>query len=209
MTEISPTGQIFVISAPSGAGKTSLVNAILKRDAGIATCVSHTTRPIRSGELDGENYHFVNSQQFMELVKNEGFVEHATVFGYEYGTSKAALENTINNGSDVILEIDWQGAQQVRKTHTNCKSIFILPPNRSALRSRLDSRGKDSEQVIQSRLDEAASEMAMYKDFDYILVNDEFESALENLLSIINSSRLETNAQSARLGSLIKELTSN
>ena len=206
MRILSSSNQIFVISAPSGAGKTSLVDALLNKDTNIVGCTSHTTRPIREGEIDGENYHFVNESEFVNLIKNNYFVEYANVFGYRYGTSELELENTLNAGLDVILEIDLQGAEQVRKVYDNCSSIFILPPSLSELEERLRSRGKDTPEFIKARSQEAVKEIKQCDNFDYVIVNDDFDKALQELVTIINSARLETGKQLLKLAPLIKNL---
>tara|TARA_B100000686_G_C16730127_1_gene940172 strand:- start:915 stop:1547 length:633 start_codon:yes stop_codon:yes gene_type:complete len=206
MRILSSSNQIFVISAPSGAGKTSLVDALLNKDTNIVGCTSHTTRPLREGEINGENYHFVDDSEFMKLIKNNQFIEYANVFGFRYGTSELELEKTLNAGLDVILEIDWQGAEQVRNAYNNCSSIFILPPSLSALEERLRSRGKDTAEVIKARSQEAAREIKQCDNFDYVIVNDDFNKALQELVTIINAVRLETGKQRLKLASLLRNL---
>ena len=189
-------GTLFIISAPSGAGKTSLVAELLKRLDNIQVSVSHTTRSSRSGETDGLDYHFVSHQQFETMVEEQQFVEHAKVHHNYYGTSEEWLKNTLHSGIDVILEIDWQGAQQVRNKFPNSKSIFILPPSKQALLDRLKGRGQDSDAVIQQRYAAAKEEMSHYNEANYLVINDQFELACMQLQSIIEAKRSEVNNQS-------------
>jgi guanylate kinase len=189
-------GTLFIISAPSGAGKTSLVAELLKRLDNIQVSVSHTTRSSRSGETDGLDYHFVSHQQFETMVEEQQFVEHAKVHHNYYGTSEEWLKNTLHSGIDVILEIDWQGAQQVRNKFPNSKSIFILPPSKQALLDRLKGRGQDSDAVIQQRYAAAKEEMSHYNEANYLVINDQFELACMQLQSIIEAKRSEINNQS-------------
>jgi guanylate kinase len=198
-------GTLFIVAAPSGAGKSSLVNALLEREPGIALSVSHTTRPPRPGDRDGVHYHFVNRGQYDELVKRDAFLEHAEVFGNGYGTSLAAVEPLLAAGRDVLLEIDWQGAQQVRKK-MSCVSIFILPPSREELLRRLRTRGSDSEAVIARRTAEARVEMAHCKEFDYVVVNDRFEDALSDMQAIVTAQRLRCACQLKRHEALLADL---
>ena len=180
------------MGAPSGAGKTSLVNALLQQSKGIQACVSHTTRGKREGEIEGVNYHFVDKETFLEMVKQSHFLEHAEVFGNYYGTSQKWVEDTLKHGTDVILEIDWQGAEQARKKLSDQVSIMILPPSLAELENRLRSRGKDSEDVILRRLSSARAEMSQAKNFDYLIVNEDFKSAADELASIITAERTRT-----------------
>jgi len=182
-------GTLFIISAPSGAGKTSLVTEILARMNNIQASVSHTTRAARSGETDAVNYHFVSEQTFHSMVADNAFLEHAEVFGNFYGTSKQWVQETLNAGTDVILEIDWQGAEQVRQQLAQSKSIFILPPNKQALRERLNGRGQDDIDVINKRIAAATEEMSHYVEADYLVINDDFDLALEQLKGIISAQR--------------------
>ena len=200
------SGTLYVISAPSGAGKTSLVNALINTCEGIKVSVSHTTRPIRPGEEDGVNYHFASQEQFQAMLGNADFLEQAEVFGNYYGTSKTWVEAQLREGIDVILEIDWQGAQQVRQSVPGTESIFILPPSQSALRERLRGRGQDSDEVIQNRMDQAQQEMSHYVEYDYIVVNDDFDVALQQLKTIMLAKRLRIERQLQDQESLIKEL---
>jgi len=183
------TGHLFVIAAPSGGGKTSLVNELLRRDPRLVLSVSHTTRTPRRGETDGQQYHFISSAQFLQMVANHEFMEHARVFDHYYGTNKQAVTQQLAGGQDVILEIDWQGARQVRHEFPTCCSIFILPPTLETLRHRLMSRGQDSDAVILRRMRAAQAEISHWAEFDQLVVNDDFDTALEELAAIINDCR--------------------
>jgi guanylate kinase len=176
--------RLFVVSAPSGAGKTTLVRALLERETKLTVCVSHTTRKPREHEINGRDYHFVPAERFRELIAQDGFIEHAQVFDNYYGTSRMALEQAFGDGFDVVLEIDWQGAAQVRARMPGCTSVFVLPPSRAALEQRLKARRTDSPDVIQRRLRDAVGDMSHYRDFDYVIVNDDFETALRDLQAI-------------------------
>ncbi|HSS06616.1 MAG TPA: guanylate kinase [Rhodanobacteraceae bacterium] len=200
------TGTLYIVAAPSGAGKSSLVNALLEREHDIVLSVSHTTRPPRPGDVDGQHYHFVNRGLFERLVADGAFIEHAEVFGNFYGTSRAAVEPLLAAGRDVLLEIDWQGARQVRKTYPECVSVFILPPSREELERRLRTRAADSAKTIARRLDESREEISHAGDFDYIVVNDEFADALADLRAIVTSRRLRKEAQCVRHAALIDDL---
>jgi guanylate kinase len=182
-------GTLFIISAPSGAGKTSLVAEILAQINNIQASISHTTRDCRPGEQNGINYHFVDRQQFVNMIENNAFLEHADVFGNYYGTSQEWVEATLKTGTDVILEIDWQGAEQVRSKFADSQSIFILPPSKQALRERLNGRGQDHAEVIEKRFAAATEEMSHYVEADYLVINDDFALALEQLKSIISAQR--------------------
>jgi len=199
-------GSLYTISAPSGAGKTSLVRELVASTDHLQVSVSHTTRGIRPGELDGTNYHFVNQKHFQQMVDQQGFLECAEVFGNHYGTSKQWLNETLDSGIDVILEIDWQGAQQVATAMPETISIFILPPSLPALRERLTSRGQDDEAIINQRMAEATNEMSHYTEAEYLVINDVFADALQDLQRILLSSRLRTKPQQQRHGSLLKAL---
>lgn len=188
-------GTLFIISAPSGAGKTSLVSEILMRMDNIQASISHTTRAARTGEVDGVNYHFVSQQVFQSMVTENAFLEHAQVFGNFYGTSEQWVQDTLNAGIDVILEIDWQGAEQVRQQFAQSKSIFILPPSKQALVDRLNERGQDDVEVINKRVAAATEEMSHYIEADYLVINDNFDLALEQLKSIINAQRCKMPVQ--------------
>ncbi len=199
-------GQLFILSAPSGAGKTSLVAALVKAMPRVAVSISYTTRLMRPGEIDGVNYYFVEKPTFMEMLRDGAFLEHAEVFGHLYGTSREVVNRTLAHGLDVILEIDWQGARQIRRSMPDCLSIFILPPSRQALESRLRQRGQDLDEVIARRLQEAVSEMSHYHEFDYVIVNDEFERALADLQAIFRTRRLRRENQQLELTELLREL---
>jgi len=199
-------GSLFILSAPSGAGKTSLVNKLLTLDSHIQVSVSTTTRAIRPGEEIGVNYHFIDVDAFKKQVAEQDFLEHAEVFGNFYGTSKTTVEEKLAEGKDVILEIDWQGAQQVRKLIPEAISIFILPPSLSELERRLTGRGTDSQEIIDGRMSEAVNEMKHYHEFDYIVINNHFETALKELHSIFQANRLSTPNQVAAHTNLIKEM---
>ena len=183
-------GTLYIISAPSGAGKTSLVHAVVATLPSVVVSVSHTTRKMRDGEVDGKDYHYVDEPHFQEMIANDEFLEHANVFGNRYGTSKQQIQDQLLSGKDVILEIDWQGARQIRQLMSGCKSIYILPPSIQALRDRLQSREQDSDDVIESRMREAVSEMMHYAEFDYIVINDDFEQARDELASIFVCNRM-------------------
>lgn len=200
------TGTLYIVSAPSGAGKTSLVKALLDAQPQVRVSVSHTTRPMRPGEVDGVNYHFVSREAFLERLQHDEFLEHAEVFGNLYGTSQRWAEQTLDEGYDLILEIDWQGAQQVRRLMPQAKSIFILPPTQEALRQRLTNRGQDSDEVIDKRMREAVSEMAHHVEYDYLVINDDFAHALIDLQAIFRANQLLQSAQQKRFEGLLKEL---
>lgn len=200
------TGIPIIIAAPSGGGKTSLVKALVETMPSLAVSVSHTTRPIRAGEQDGVNYNFVSKDEFAALLQRQAFVEHAKVFDNFYGTSREWLEKQLNNGIDVILEIDWQGAQQLRATLPNVISIFILPPSLEVLRQRLIERGQDNPNIIEKRMQKARNEISHYVEFDYLVVNDDFKSALTDLQAIIRSQHLRTEHHAAELARMLNNL---
>tara|TARA_R100000541_G_scaffold2163_11_gene7828 strand:+ start:32753 stop:33373 length:621 start_codon:yes stop_codon:yes gene_type:complete len=200
------TGTLYIVSAPSGAGKTSLVKALLDAQPQVRVSVSHTTRPMRPGEVDGVNYHFVSREEFLQRLEHDEFLEHAEVFGNLYGTSQRWLEQTLSEGFDLILEIDWQGAQQVRRLMPQAKSIFILPPTQEALRQRLTNRGQDSDDVIEKRMREAVSEMTHYVEYDYLVINDDFAHALIDLQAIFRANQLLQTAQQQRFEALLGQL---
>ncbi|HET6906733.1 MAG TPA: guanylate kinase [Rhodanobacteraceae bacterium] len=189
MSAASPHGTLFIVSAPSGAGKSTLVNALLAREPGIALSISHTTRAPRPGEINGRQYHFVDRATFEAMVVRGEFLEHAEVFGNLYGTSLAGVRAQLAAGHDVLLEIDWQGAQQVRKAVPGCVSIFILPPSRAELERRLRARASDSEATIERRLAESREEMSHAHEFDCVIVNDAFDDALAQLQAIVHAVR--------------------
>ena len=199
-------GTLYVISAASGAGKTSLVAAVLDRVADIEVSVSHTTRAPREGEVDGVNYHFVDAETFETMIEAGDFFESASVFGNMYGTSRQHIEEQLLLGKDVILEIDWQGARQIRQLVSDCKSIYILPPSITALRERLTSRGQDDEAVIDKRMHEAVSEMTHYAEFEYLVINDDFDTARDDLAAIIMGERMAFEHQQQKHAQLLTEL---
>lgn len=200
------TGKLYIISAPSGAGKTSLVKQLRADLDKLAVSVSHTTRPMRSGESNGIDYFFVTVNQFSEMIDRQAFLEYAQVFDNFYGTAQQTVEDNLALGLDVILEIDWQGAQQVRKMLPDSVSIFILPPSIGVLRQRLQSRGQDNEDTIARRMADAVTEMSHYPEFDYLIVNDDFTLALNQLKSIIIANRLLQNRQQSLLAPLLQDL---
>jgi guanylate kinase len=199
-------GTLYVFSAPSGAGKTSLVKALLEKTEDIGVSVSHTTRAPREGESDGKDYNFVSQEAFKELIEQNAFLEHAQVFDNFYGTSQVWVEQQLNAGRDVILEIDWQGAQQIRQQMPNMVSLFILPPSRDELLKRLTGRGTDSQEVIDRRMHDAVSEMSHYAEFDYLIINDNFEYALQELRSVIIARRQRIEVQSQKQRYLLENL---
>lgn len=180
---------LYVVSAPSGGGKTSLIRALLEQDDRVRLSVSHTTRPVRPGERNGEHYHFVDEETFLDLIERDAFLEHARVFDHRYGTGREAVQRQLDAGFDVVLDIDWQGARQIRRTFPASRSIFIIPPSLDTLRQRLVARGQDSEEVIRRRMRDAQAEISHWDEFDYLVVNDEFGEALADLRSIIRNGR--------------------
>ncbi len=188
-------GTLYIISAPSGAGKTSLVKALVESTDDIMVSVSHTTRGMREGESNGKDYHFTNVQTFRSMIADSAFLEHAEVFGNFYGTSRSSALDRMAQGEDVILEIDWQGAQQVRQQMPEVVSVFILPPSREELERRLRGRGTDSDEVIARRLGEAVTEMGHYREFDYLVFNDDFDTALSQLRAIVLARRQRAEVQ--------------
>lgn len=201
---------LFVIAAPSGCGKTSLVKALTEKTNNLCVSISHTTRNARLGEVDGKNYFFVSKVEFEKINQANGFIESAQVFDNYYGSAKQTVKDLLAQGQDVILEIDWQGARQVKKTFPEVIKIFIIPPSVSTLRERLTDRGQDDMSIIDRRMQDAISEMRHYDEFDYLVINDDFEVALDDLSNIIYSQRLNINQQSikhqALLNILIKKL---
>ena len=200
------SGTLFIISAPSGAGKTSLLSRLVQEQTNIRTSVSHTTRPKRPGEKDGVNYNFTSSDTFQKMIGDGAFLEQAEVFGNYYGTEEAWVDARLAQGIDVILEIDWQGAMQVRNLKPEAVSIFILPPSQEALNSRLNARGQDSEDVIKKRMAQAVEEMSHFLEYDYIVINDQFEKALAELKTITLSQRLRLEKQKQAQEQLLKQL---
>ncbi|MCV6615661.1 MAG: guanylate kinase [Cellvibrionaceae bacterium] len=202
---MSSRGTLYTVSAPSGAGKTSLVKALIEQHREVQVSVSHTTRPMRPGEVDGVNYHFVSTEQFQAMLGEGAFLEHAEVFGNWYGTSQAWVEETLAQGRDVILEIDWQGAAQVKRL-IDTVGIFILPPSREALRQRLTGRGQDDDSVIDGRMAEAVSEMSHYISADYVLINDDFDTALADFVAVLRGQRMTQQSQQRRHKQLLQDL---
>ncbi|MFF7706550.1 guanylate kinase [Pseudomonas sp. NPDC007930] len=200
------SGTLYIVSAPSGAGKTSLVKALIDAQPNIRVSVSHTTRAMRPGEVNGVNYHFTQRETFLEMVGHGDFLEHAEVFGNLYGTSLSTLEQSLKEGFDLILEIDWQGGEQVRRLIPGTRSIFILPPSQQALRQRLTNRGQDSDEIIEGRMREAVNEMRHHVEYDYLVINDDFATALEDLKAIFRSNRLQHGQQAERHAHLLQEL---
>jgi len=205
---MSSTGTLFTVSAPSGAGKTSLVAALATSYDRLQVSVSHTTRTQRPGEADGTNYHFVSEAQFVEMLDRSEFLEHARVFDNLYGTSQIWVEQQLATGIDVILEIDWQGAQQIKRLLPDSRSIFILPPSRETLQLRLTSRAQDEEAIIAQRMSAAIEEMSHYLESDYLIVNDIFQQALDDLQAVIASQRLRTDKQMKTQADLLLNLLS-
>ena len=199
-------GTLYTVSAPSGAGKTSLVSALVKSNPEVCVSISHTTRPMRPGEVDGVNYHFVDHATFEKMLGAGEFLEHARVFINLYGTSQKWVVDTLNQGIDVILEIEWQGAAQVRKIMPETVSLFILPPSLACLRQRLTGRGQDDDSVIEARMNEAMSEMSHYVEADYLIINDDFTVALAQFQALITSQHIRLNRQAERHGDLLKSL---
>ncbi|EIJ42661.1 guanylate kinase [Beggiatoa alba B18LD] len=203
---VSLQGTLYIIAAPSGAGKTSLVSQLVQTIPQLTVSISHTTRPPRPAEVNGVNYHFVSVDTFQTMLMNKTFFEYAQVFDNFYGTSKQTVFEQLQQGIDVILEIDWQGAQTVRALMPEAVSIFILPPSRDILEQRLRGRGQDTEAIIQRRMQAAIEEMSHYPEFDYVVINDNFEQALQDLQAIIHSQRLTRPRQQAKHGQLFAKL---
>jgi guanylate kinase len=201
-------GTLYIVSAPSGAGKSSLINALLEKNPTYAmkVSVSHTTRGMRPGEQDGVHYHFVQKEHFEELIEKGEFLEYAEVFGNYYGTSRVWIEQTLDKGIDVFLDIDWQGARQIRKQMPLAKSIFILPPSREELERRLNARGQDSDAIIAKRMDEATSEISHFDEYDYVIVNDDFDVSLMDFKAIIRAERLKQDKQAAKFSGMLNAL---
>mgnify|MGYP001818373512 FL=1 len=200
---MSESGVLFVVSAPSGAGKTSLLRQLVPADDRLVMSVSHATRAMRPGEVDGVHYHFVTVERFEQLVEEGAFLEHAQVFDNYYGTSEAAVRDPLAKGLDVVLEIDWQGARQVRRRFPEAVSLFVAPPSITALRERLSSRGQDSEEIVDRRMADARSELSHYAEYDYLVINDDFGTALAELRAIVTAERLREPRQSARFSDVL------
>ncbi len=201
-------GTLYIVAAPSGAGKTTLVKRLVETTSGVAVSISHTTRPPRPGERDGEHYHFISLVAFEAMIAENAFLEHAQVFGNHYGTSRAAVQAQLASDQDVILEIDWQGARQIRELMPDSLSIFILPPSREALRQRLAGRGQDSAEVIERRMAAALDDLSHYAEFDYLVINDDFATALNALRAILIARRQRRNVQMERQRELLQRLLS-
>lgn len=201
-------GTLYIVSAPSGAGKSSLISALLETNPTYAmkVSISHTTRAPRPGEEDGVHYHFVEKQEFEELLGQGVFLEHAEVFGNYYGTSRVWIEENLNKGIDVFLDIDWQGARQIREQMPQAKSVFILPPSQEELERRLNARGQDSEEVIAKRMSEAKSEISHYAEYDFVIVNDDFDVALMDFRAILRAQRLTQDKQAMKYHSMLSGL---
>ncbi len=199
-------GNLFILSAPSGAGKSSLIGALLKKHSDMKVSVSHTTRSPRPGEENGVHYHFVSVDEFKTLIEQNDFFEWAQVFDNYYGTSKQAIESQLAAGIDVFLDIDWQGAQQIRKLVDDVETIFILPPSKEELESRLNNRGQDSAEVIAGRMAKAQSETSHYNEYDYVVVNDDFDTALTEIETIVMAKRLSLKSQTVRHQALLENL---
>ena len=198
-------GALYIIAAASGTGKTSLAESLVETTDNIKISVSHTTRPIRANEKAGQHYHFVSIEEFEALIEQNAFLEYANVFGHYYGTSRSLVEKELVAGIDIVLDIDWQGARQVREKLESI-SMFLLPPSNKTLRRRLERRNSDTVEVIEERLDKASSEISHYKEFDYVIINDKFEDALSDLQAIVRSQRLQLKNQEVRHKDLLSEL---
>lgn len=206
MTSSTTAGSLFVVSAPSGAGKTSLVKALRQTCPRLAVSVSHTTRAQRPGEEHGRDYFFISRDNFLRMIEAGEFLEHAQVFDNYYGTAKSTVEAALARGEDLILEIDWQGARQIRELLPQCQTIFVLPPSREALQDRLSARGQDDAATIARRMADAISEMSHYGEYDYLVINDDFDTALAELRAILEVRRLQTPRQAMRQAKLIANL---
>lgn len=206
VSDAVPRGSLYVVSAPSGAGKTSLVRALSEADSAVLISVSHTTRPKRESEQDGVHYHFVTRERFEQMIREDVFLEYARVFDHYYGTSREWAAARLAEGNDVVLEIDWQGAQQVKRQIPQAIGIFILPPSRSTLERRLRTRRQDTDAVVARRMRDAVREMSHWAEFDYVVVNEDFAAALADLNSIVRARRLRTEAQGVRRRALLDAL---
>lgn len=200
---------LYVVAAPSGGGKSSLISALLKQDDRVRLSVSHTTRSPRPGELDGAHYYFVDEDDFLKLIDRQAFLEHARVFDHRYGTGREAVEQQLAAGYDVVLDIDWQGARQIRQSFPDCVTIFIVPPSIDALRQRLAGRGQDSDEVIRRRMLDAKAEISHWDEFDFLIINDDFDKALEDLRSIIRHGKLKSPCQEEQKREILAELLEN
>ena len=200
-------GTLYILSAPSGAGKTSLVSKLIETDAALCTSISHTTRTRRNEEVNGVNYHFISTETFAQMANKKAFLEQAEVFGNHYGTDETWVNTQLNTDTDVILEIDWQGARQIRKRKPEAVFIFILPPTKETLRKRLNQRAQDDEQIIDKRMAQATEEMSHFTEYDYIVINDQFDKALSELQSIVTARRLTLSRQQKNQAVLLEKLT--
>jgi guanylate kinase len=203
---MSNTGILFIVSAPSGAGKTSLLRELVPTDDRLTMSVSHATRAMRPGEEDGVHYHFVSVPRFKQLVAEGAFLEHARVFDNYYGTAEATVRDLLSSGTDVVLEIDWQGARQVRERFPEAVSVFIAPPSIDALRRRLQGRGQDSADIVERRMADACAELSHYGEYDYLVINDDFDVALGELRHIIAAARLRTRVQAGRFAGSLNDM---
>lgn len=201
-------GTLYIVSAPSGAGKSSLIAALLEQNPTYAmkVSISHTTRDMRPGEQDGVHYHFVEKAYFETLIEKGEFLEYAEVFGNYYGTSRVWIEEMLGKGIDVFLDIDWQGARQIREQMPQARSVFILPPSKEELERRLNTRGQDSEAIIAKRMSEARSEISHYREYDYVIINDDFDAALVDFKAILRAERLKQDKQAAKYSSMLTAL---
>ncbi|BBP02184.1 guanylate kinase [Sulfuriferula nivalis] len=201
------TGNLLILTAPSGAGKTSLVHALLERDAHVRLSISYTTRAPRPGEVHGQDYHFVSVGEFMAMHADGAFLESAEVYGNHYGTSEQWIREALTTGQDVLLEIDWQGAEQVRRLFADAVGIFIVPPSLVVLQQRLQGRGQDSAEVVERRLAAAREDISHMGEFDYVIINDDFDTALADLQAVLRACRLRVNDQRARHAELFTSLS--
>ena len=200
-------GTLFIITAPSGAGKTTLVKEVLQRTPELSVSVSYTTRPIRPSEVNGQNYHFIDENKFLNMLSNNDFLEIAEVYGHKYGTSKSYVNTEFEKGNDVILEIDWQGAEQVKNLFQKACSIFILPPSLDELTDRLYKRQQDDSDTIEVRMAQAKEVISHFKDADYVVVNDKFDETVDDIVAIIRSQKLRVQTQRVNLANLMSDLT--
>ncbi|KTD61513.1 guanylate kinase [Legionella spiritensis] len=205
----SSQGNLFIVAAPSGGGKTSLVKKLIQSLDDIAVSISHTTRPQRPGEQDGVDYFFVSRDQFLDMINENDFLEHAVVFNHYYGTSVAQINRLLDEGKDVVLDIDWQGAQQIRHIYPRSVSIFVVPPSLTVLKKRLEERRQDDHKVIAARMQRAQDELSHFSEFDYLIINDEFNQAAMDLQAIVRANRLTLKRQSEKAGKLLSFLLSS
>jgi guanylate kinase len=206
---VARIARLYVVAAPSGGGKTSLIKALLEKDDRVTLSISYTTRIPRPGEKDGADYHFVDDPEFVRLIGQNAFLEHAEVYGHRYGTAREQVQNKLQTGFDVLLDIDWQGARQLRESFPSCCSIFILPPSLESLRNRLSRRGQDSEQVIDLRMKEARAELSHWDEFEHQIINDDFDEALADLQSIVCTGSPLRQDNADRFDDLLAELLEN